>query len=146
MPCAEITTMRCDRSRLPQCTGGRGSLGHHKTAFSTATERCGAMHLATAIFALTYVLASLGEISPRKLDRPTATLLGAVLMVTTGSLSRAEAVAVIAQYLPVRSLNRPETYPSPYPTNLPNPETIPSTVALAPSTAGNGPVMLRAAS
>jgi Na+/H+ antiporter NhaD/arsenite permease-like protein len=53
------------------------------------------MHLATAIFALTYLLVSLGENSPRKLDRPTATLLGAVLMVTTGSLTRAEASAAL---------------------------------------------------
>jgi Na+/H+ antiporter NhaD/arsenite permease-like protein len=53
------------------------------------------MHFATAIFALTYVLVSLGENSPRKLDRPTATLLGAVLMVTTGSLTRAEASAAL---------------------------------------------------
>jgi hypothetical protein len=34
--------------------------------------------LATVIFALTYVLISLGENSPRKLDRPTAALLGGV--------------------------------------------------------------------
>ena len=53
------------------------------------------MHLATVIFALTYLLISLGENSPRKLDRPTAALLGAVLMVTTGSLTRAEAAAAL---------------------------------------------------
>jgi Na+/H+ antiporter NhaD/arsenite permease-like protein len=53
------------------------------------------MHLAAFIFVLTYVLVSLGENSPRKLDRPTATLLGAVLMVMTGSLTRAEAAAAI---------------------------------------------------
>jgi Na+/H+ antiporter NhaD/arsenite permease-like protein len=53
------------------------------------------MHLATVIFALTYVLISLGENSPRKLDRPTAALLGAVLMVMTGSLSRAEAASAL---------------------------------------------------
>ncbi|MFI5329683.1 MAG: SLC13 family permease [Desulfobaccales bacterium] len=49
------------------------------------------MNPAALIFLLTYVLVSLGEHSPRKLDRPTATLLGAVLMVISGSLSRAEA-------------------------------------------------------
>ncbi len=49
------------------------------------------MNPATFIFILTYVLVSLGENSPRKLDRPTATLIGAVLMVISGSLSRAEA-------------------------------------------------------
>ena len=49
------------------------------------------MNPAALIFLLTYVLVSLGENSPRKLDRPTATLLGAVLMVISGSLSRAEA-------------------------------------------------------
>ncbi len=53
------------------------------------------MHLATLIFALTYLLISLGENSPRKLDRPTAALLGAVLMVMTGSLSRTEAAVAI---------------------------------------------------
>ena len=53
------------------------------------------MNLATAIFALTYVLISLGENSPRKLDRPTAALLGAVLMVMTGSLTRGEAAAAL---------------------------------------------------
>src|SRR6266511_1401028 len=53
------------------------------------------VNLATAIFALTYVLVSLGENSPRKLDRPTAALLGAVLMVMTGSLTRAEATAAL---------------------------------------------------
>lgn len=53
------------------------------------------MHLATVIFAMTYVLVSLGENSPRKLDRPTAALLGAVLMVMTGSLTRAEASAAL---------------------------------------------------
>jgi Na+/H+ antiporter NhaD/arsenite permease-like protein len=50
---------------------------------------------ATLIFLLTYVLVALGENSPRKLDRPTATLMGAVLMVATGALSRAEAAAAI---------------------------------------------------
>jgi Na+/H+ antiporter NhaD/arsenite permease-like protein len=50
---------------------------------------------ATLIFILTYVLVALGENSSRKLDRPTATLLGAVLMVATGALSRAEARAAI---------------------------------------------------
>lgn len=53
------------------------------------------MSLATLIFAMTYVLVSLGENSPRKLDRPTATLLGAVLMVMTGSLTRAEATVAL---------------------------------------------------
>jgi Na+/H+ antiporter NhaD/arsenite permease-like protein len=51
------------------------------------------VHLATVIFALTYLLISLGENSPRKLDRPTAALLGAVLMVMTRSLTRHEAAA-----------------------------------------------------
>jgi Na+/H+ antiporter NhaD/arsenite permease-like protein len=52
-------------------------------------------NLATLIFLLTYVLVSLGENSPRKLDRPTATLIGAVLMVLTGSLNRAQAGSAI---------------------------------------------------
>ena len=53
------------------------------------------MHPATLIFILTYALISLGENSPRKLDRPTAALLGAVLMVMTGALTRAEAVSAL---------------------------------------------------
>jgi Na+/H+ antiporter NhaD/arsenite permease-like protein len=53
------------------------------------------MNAATFIFVLTYILVALGENSPRKLDRPTAALLGAVLMVATGALSRAEALAAI---------------------------------------------------
>ena len=53
------------------------------------------MHLATVIFALTYLLISLGENSPRKLDRPTAALLGAVLMVMTRSLTRHETAAAL---------------------------------------------------
>ncbi len=53
------------------------------------------MNPAALIFLLTYILVSLGENSPRKLDRPTATLIGAVLMVISGSLSRAEASSAI---------------------------------------------------
>jgi Na+/H+ antiporter NhaD/arsenite permease-like protein len=53
------------------------------------------MNPATLIFLFTYILVALGENRPRKLDRPTATLLGAVLMVATGALSRAEARAAI---------------------------------------------------
>jgi Na+/H+ antiporter NhaD/arsenite permease-like protein len=53
------------------------------------------MNPATLIFLLTYILVSLGEKSPRKLDRPTATLIGAVLMVISGSLSRGEAYRAI---------------------------------------------------
>src|SRR5438094_2713847 len=51
--------------------------------------------LALAIFALTYLLILAGENSPRKLDRPTAGLLGGVLMVATGVLSRREAAQAI---------------------------------------------------
>lgn len=53
------------------------------------------MHLATLIFLLTYILISLGENSPRKLDRPTAALLGAVLMVMCGVLTREQAFAAV---------------------------------------------------
>ncbi|MGO9177434.1 MAG: SLC13 family permease [Desulfobaccales bacterium] len=53
------------------------------------------MNLATLIFLLTYILVSLGENSPRKLDRPTSTLIGAVLMIITGSLPRSEAISAI---------------------------------------------------
>src|SRR5438093_5595934 len=53
------------------------------------------VNLATVIFALTYLLVSLGENSPRKLDRPTAALLGAVLMVMSGVLTRKDAASAI---------------------------------------------------
>lgn len=53
------------------------------------------MNPAALIFLMTYVLVSLGENSPRKLDRPTAALVGAVLMVISGSLSRHEAHTAI---------------------------------------------------
>jgi Na+/H+ antiporter NhaD/arsenite permease-like protein len=53
------------------------------------------MNPATWIFLLTYILVALGENSPHKLDWPTATLLGAVLMIATGALTRAEARAAI---------------------------------------------------
>jgi Na+/H+ antiporter NhaD/arsenite permease-like protein len=53
------------------------------------------LNAATLIFLITYILVALGENSPRKLDRPTATLLGAVLMVASGTLTRAEAAAAI---------------------------------------------------
>jgi Na+/H+ antiporter NhaD/arsenite permease-like protein len=53
------------------------------------------LNLALAIFIFTYILIALGENSPRKLDRPTSTLLGAVLMIISGSLSRQAAFAAI---------------------------------------------------
>ncbi|HEY5472183.1 MAG TPA: SLC13 family permease, partial [Candidatus Limnocylindrales bacterium] len=53
------------------------------------------MNTATLIFALTYLLISMGENSPRKLDRPAAALVGAALIVMTGSLSRSQAAAAI---------------------------------------------------
>jgi len=53
------------------------------------------LHFGTLVFALTYILISMGENSPRKLDRPTAALVGAVLMVMTRSLTRAQAAAAI---------------------------------------------------
>ncbi len=53
------------------------------------------MNLALVIFIFTYILIALGENSPRKLDRPTSTLLGAVLMIISGALSRQAALAAI---------------------------------------------------
>jgi Na+/H+ antiporter NhaD/arsenite permease-like protein len=50
---------------------------------------------AVAIFGLVYLLILAEENSPRKLDRPSAALLGAVLMVLAGILTRAEALAAI---------------------------------------------------
>lgn len=49
----------------------------------------------TAIFLLTYVFIALGENSPRKLDRPTAALFGAVMMVLSGTLTETEAIAAL---------------------------------------------------
>jgi Na+/H+ antiporter NhaD/arsenite permease-like protein len=51
--------------------------------------------LAITIFLITYAFILAGEKSPRKLDRPSAGLLGAVLMVVCGVLSRSEALAAI---------------------------------------------------
>jgi Na+/H+ antiporter NhaD/arsenite permease-like protein len=53
------------------------------------------MNVAVVIFIFTYVLIALGENSPRKLDRPTSTLLGAVLMIISGALNRQAAFAAI---------------------------------------------------
>jgi Na+/H+ antiporter NhaD/arsenite permease-like protein len=50
---------------------------------------------AIAVFGLVYLIILAGENSPRKLDRPAAGLLGAVLMVLCGVLTRGEAVAAI---------------------------------------------------
>ena len=50
---------------------------------------------AVAIFALAYWVILAGEKSPRKLDRPSAGLIGAVLMVVCGVLTRAEAFHAI---------------------------------------------------
>lgn len=50
---------------------------------------------ALLIFLLVYLVVILGENSPRKLDRPAAALIGAVLMVITGVLTRAQALAAI---------------------------------------------------
>ena len=46
---------------------------------------------AIAIFMLVYAVILAGEKSPRKLDRPSAALIGAVLMVLCGVLTRDEA-------------------------------------------------------
>jgi Na+/H+ antiporter NhaD/arsenite permease-like protein len=51
--------------------------------------------LAVAIFALVYIIILAGENSPRKLDRPAAGLMGGVLMVLCGVLTRAEALAAV---------------------------------------------------
>src|SRR5579883_761588 len=51
--------------------------------------------LAVAIFVLVYLIILAGENSPRKLDRPAAGLLGGVLMVVCGVLTRSEAAQAI---------------------------------------------------
>ncbi len=51
--------------------------------------------VALIIFAIVYVIIIAGESSPRKLDRPAAGLIGAVLMVLCGVLTRHEALAAI---------------------------------------------------
>lgn len=48
-----------------------------------------------SIFALVYLLILAGENSPRKLDRPAAGLIGGVLMVLAGVLTRRQAAAAI---------------------------------------------------
>ncbi len=53
---------------------------------------------------------------------------------------------VIGQNFWVFSLSLPETRRSPYPSNSPSPATMPTIVPLAPKTAMNGPVTLRAPS
>jgi Na+/H+ antiporter NhaD/arsenite permease-like protein len=53
------------------------------------------VHAGTVIFLVTYALIAFGENSPRKLDRPTTALLGAVLMVICRVLTRAEAAAAV---------------------------------------------------
>src|SRR5579862_6720290 len=51
--------------------------------------------LASGIFALVYLIILAGENSPRKLDRPAAGLMGGVLMVLCGVLTRSEAARAI---------------------------------------------------
>ncbi|MBX9722866.1 MAG: hypothetical protein K2X81_15805 [Candidatus Obscuribacterales bacterium] len=51
--------------------------------------------VAAVIFVLVYVVILAGEHSPRKLDRPAAGLIGAVLMVLSGVLSRHDAINAI---------------------------------------------------
>ena len=51
--------------------------------------------LAIAIFSLVYLIILAGENSPRKLDRPAAGLLGGVLMVLCGVLTRKQALQAI---------------------------------------------------
>src|SRR5208337_4615180 len=52
----------------------------------------------------------------------------------------------MVQYFFVLSVKYPDASRNAYPTNSPNPATTPTAVALAPSTAKKGPVMLRAPS
>ena len=52
----------------------------------------------------------------------------------------------MVQYFFVLSAKYPDASRKAYPINSPNPATTPTAVALAPSTAKNGPVMLRAPS
>jgi Na+/H+ antiporter NhaD/arsenite permease-like protein len=50
---------------------------------------------ATAVFLIVYAIILAGENSPRKLDRPAAGLIGGVLLILTGVLTRQQAVAAI---------------------------------------------------
>lgn len=50
---------------------------------------------ALAIFALVYVIILAGENSPRKLDRPAAGLIGGVLTIICGVLTKQEAIAAV---------------------------------------------------
>jgi Na+/H+ antiporter NhaD/arsenite permease-like protein len=51
--------------------------------------------IAVGVFVLVYLILLAGESSPRKLDRPAAGLIGGVLMVLLGVLSRTEALSAI---------------------------------------------------
>jgi Na+/H+ antiporter NhaD/arsenite permease-like protein len=55
----------------------------------------GKQFIAVATFVLVYLIILAGENSPRKLDRPAAGLLGAVLLLLGGVMTRAEALAAI---------------------------------------------------
>ncbi|MGH2507234.1 MAG: SLC13 family permease [Ktedonobacteraceae bacterium] len=50
---------------------------------------------ALVIFVLVYIIVLAGESSPRKLDRPAAGLIGAVLIILCGVMSKQEAIAAI---------------------------------------------------
>lgn len=52
-------------------------------------------YVGAAVFFLTYIFIALGENSPRKVDRPTAALLGAVMMVLSGTITKSEAMAAL---------------------------------------------------
>lgn len=74
------------RHFLAGCMGGAASTGilvGMKSGF------------AVVIFALVYAVILAGEKSPRKLDRPSAGLIGAVLMVLCGVLTRTEAFQAV---------------------------------------------------
>jgi Na+/H+ antiporter NhaD/arsenite permease-like protein len=60
--------------------------------------------LALLIFALTYLIVLAGENSPRKLDRPAAGLVGAVLMVASGLLDWLAAWLVHCSHSPLHLL------------------------------------------
>jgi Na+/H+ antiporter NhaD/arsenite permease-like protein len=64
--------------------------GNNYTVLGAATQQEYPM-LAILIFLLTYLLILAGENSPRKLDRPAAGMIGGVLMIATGVLTRREA-------------------------------------------------------
>ena len=80
---SKLLFVRCPQSRKLTARTLEKSLYENKTFMKSG--------FAIIIFGLVYAVILAGEKSPRKLDRPSAGLIGAVLMVLCGVLTRTEA-------------------------------------------------------